>query len=104
MALKEKVIYSPDSPYFSTDINQEYLDIITYRDIPAYAKDVQHTLTVTHQHRPDLLAFDLYNNSSLWWVFAVRNPNTIKDPIWDFISGIRIYLPKQETLTTVLGL
>ena len=103
MALKEKVIYSPDSPYFSTEINQEYLDIMTYRDIPAYAKDVLHTLTMTHQHRPDLLAFDLYNNSSLWWVFAVRNPDVIKDPINDFIEGTVIRIPRQDDIEAGLG-
>jgi hypothetical protein len=100
----EKISYSPDSPYFSTEMSQEYLDILEFRNIPALANDVLHTLTQTHQYRPDLLAYDLYSNPSLWWVFSVRNPNTIKDPVWDFVSGIRLYLPKQETLTSVLGL
>jgi hypothetical protein len=40
----------------------------------------------------------------LWWVFAVRNPNVIKDPIFDFFPGQTIYIPNKNTLTTYLGL
>ena len=57
-----------------------------------------------YQYRPDLLALDLYEDSALWWVFAQRNPNVIKDPIWDFRAGIKIFLPKITTLKTALGI
>ena len=53
---------------------------------------------------PDLLAFDLYGDSSLWWVFAIRNPNAIQDPIYDFQPGVIIYVPQKQNLTTALGL
>jgi len=29
----------------------------------------------------------------LWWVFALRNPDVIKDPIRDFKTGVVIIVP-----------
>ncbi len=96
--------YRQDSPYANTDIIGDYLDILEYRQIPVHQDDVVFTITETYQYRPDLLAYDLYSNANLWWVFIIRNPNTIQDPIWDFRTGLKIYVPKQDVLTTALGI
>jgi hypothetical protein len=40
----------------------------------------------------------------LWWVFSMRNPNIIQDPIFDLTSGIAIYLPKIGTIKSALGI
>ena len=95
--------YPKLSPYYTTPFNGSYLDIFTSRDIPAQADDVQYTVTSQYEYRPDLLAYQLYNNVDLWWVFAVRNANKIKDPIYDLYAGQTIYLPKITTLKKVLG-
>jgi len=60
-------------------------------------------LTATYEHRPDLLAYDLYKDHKLWWVFAVRNRSVIKDPVFDMVAGVKIYLPKASTLQRVIG-
>ena len=96
--------YKPSSPYFETQYNENYLDIMTNRSIPKQADDQYIELNQAYQYRPDLLALDLYEDSALWWVFAQRNPNVIKDPIWDFRAGIKIFLPKITTLKTALGI
>jgi hypothetical protein len=57
-----------------------------------------------YENRPDLLAYDLYGDSRLWWVFAVRNPSVIKDSIYDLVSGVSIYIPKLATLKKDLGI
>jgi hypothetical protein len=57
----------------------------------------------TYQYRPDLLAFDLYDNATLWWVFYQRNPNTLTAPPWDFVANTQIYLPKLSVLRSALG-
>jgi hypothetical protein len=58
-----------------------------------------------YEFRPDLLAYDLYNDSRLWWVFAERNPNKLGyDPYFDLVAGIEIYIPKMGTLAQVLGI
>ena len=96
--------YNRASPYADTPSYGNFLDVMTYRSFPAQADDVHMTLSESYRNRPDLLAFDLYQDSRLWWVFAVRNPNTIKDSIFDFIPGKQIYIPKKQTLTTALGI
>ena len=73
------------------------------RSIPKLVDDISFNITETYNLRPDLLAFDLYGESGLWWVFAQRNPNTLVDPLYDFTTGTKIYLPKQSTLKSVLG-
>ena len=65
--------------------------------------DVLYEIDSVYQYRPDLLSADLYGTSSLWWVFAQRNPNTLVDPLRDFVAGARIYIPKIETLKQDLG-
>jgi len=96
--------YSNSSPYYTTNVKGNYLDIINYRSIPKLAEDIEYEILPQYQYRPDLLAYDLYDDAKLWWVFAVRNPNIIADPIFDMVPGIKIKLPKLETLKKYLGL
>lgn len=97
-------LYSGTSPYFKTDASNGYLDVITFRDIPGETDDILFEVTKNYEYRPDLLAYDLYKDVGLWWVFAVRNKSVIKDPVFDLTAGTRIYLPKITTIKTVLGL
>jgi hypothetical protein len=98
--------YPATSPYYSsTTVNNKFLDVMNYRPIPKYSSDVFFTITQVYEYRPDLLAYDLYNDSRLWWVFAERNPNSLsKDPYFDFVSGLGIYIPKLSTLQQALGI
>jgi alpha-L-fucosidase len=95
--------YSSTSPYFATPYDQFYLGVMVDRPIPKESDDLQFTINLTYQYRPDLLAFDLYGTGALWWVFYQRNPNTLTAPPLDFAVGTTIYLPKQSTLQSVLG-
>ena len=96
--------YSKTSPYYLTDKYGNFLDVLSYRSIPALPDDVTYVIDAVYEHRPDLLAFDLYQDAGLWWVFAVRNPNVIKNPLGDFRSGIAIQIPKKATIVSALGL
>jgi len=95
--------YTSTSPYFTTPYSQFYLDSMVNRPIPRENDDVYFEITQTYQYRPDLLAFDLYQQPTLWWVFYQRNPNTLTAPPWDFEAGQWIYLPKITTLRSALG-
>jgi len=96
--------YNPSSPYGLTSIIDDlYLDILTIRPIPAQADDVLYTVEPQYNHRPDLLAYDLYGNEKLWWVFAQRNMDVISDPVFDLIPGIEIYIPQGPALRESLG-
>jgi hypothetical protein len=95
--------YSSSSPYFETSYTQFYLDVLVDRPIPKESDDNLFIITQTYQYRPDLLAFDLYDDAGLWWVFYQRNPNTLTAPPWDFATGVEIYIPKITTIRNVLG-
>jgi len=97
------VTYSSTSPYYTTQYSQFFLDVMINRPIPKAADDLLFTINLTFQYRPDLLAHDLYGDSTLWWVFYQRNPNTLQKPPLDFSAGTSIYLPKLATLQSVLG-
>jgi hypothetical protein len=98
-------IYSATSPYYNTGVvNNKFLDIMVNRNIPMQPSDIYWEITTVYEYRPDLLAYDLYSDSRLWWVFASRNPNRLKDPYFDFVTGTGIYLPKLDLLKQVLGI
>lgn len=96
--------YSKLSPYYNTKTFGPFLDVLDYRRITKNPLDIRYTIGAVYKYRPDLLAGDLYGNSALWWVFAARNPNVIKDPIFDFYPGQIIYIPTKDNLTVDLGL
>lgn len=97
------VTYNNSSPWSATPQNNLYLELLTIRPVPAEADDITYAIESQYRHRPDLLAFDLYGDPKLWWVFVQRNLSVIKDPIYDFEIGTVIRLPKQSNLQRFLG-
>ena len=85
--------YAPSSPYYGTSQWGIFLDIWTPRTFTMSNSDVLYTIDNFYNQRPDMMAYDLYNNASLWWVFAIRNPAILIDPIFDFTTGTTIYVP-----------
>jgi len=97
--------YSNTSPWKNTKfVNGQYLGTLQIRPVPEEADDVLYEIEPQYTHRPDLLAYDLYGNSKLWWVFAQRNMDVIKDPVFDIEAGTKIYLPKGPALKEMLGI
>lgn len=96
--------YKASSPYYATGVvDNKFLDVMVDRPIPMDASDVLWEITSTYNQRPDLLAYDLYGDPGFWWVFASRNPNRLLDPLFDFVPGTTIYLPKVEAIRQALG-
>lgn len=96
--------YSKTSPYYSTQQFGQFLDVLVPRPIPKNTNDITYVIDSIYQYKPQLLAYDLYNDPTLWWVFASRNPNVLVDPLFDFAAGTTIFLPTKNTLTVALGL
>jgi hypothetical protein len=98
--------YSKHSPYYETqnDATGKYLDQMISRNVPASINDLTYEITSKYNQRPDLLAYDLYGKSELWWVFAERNPNTLVDPVGDFRVGVIISVPDKKTLFSAMGI
>lgn len=96
--------YSASSPWYNTVQNPLYLEIWEPRPVPSELDDFQYTIQPQYNFRPDLLAYDVYGNPKLWWVFMQRNIDIISDPIYDFRAGVTISLPKKSSLFALLGL
>jgi len=87
--------YRSDSMYKNTKIvENKFLDVYQspVPDIADLEVD-EMVLEAKYNQRPDKLAFDLYGNAKLWWVFAEINQDKLVDPIIDFKSGITIKYP-----------
>ena len=46
----------------------------------------------------------MYGDKDLWWVYAQRNIEILKDPVFDFEAGTEIFVPKGPSLKRLLGL
>ncbi len=55
------------------------------------------------ESRPDLLSFQQYGTSRLWWVIALANPDSLKDPIWDLKSGMTVFIPNKDLILVKLA-
>lgn len=95
--------YDTLSPWANTTQNESFLELLTIRPVPAESDDFKYVIENQYKHRPDLLANDLYGSSKLWWVFVQRNMSVLKDPIYDFMPGTTIFLPKKSNLEKYLG-
>lgn len=104
--MSNQTLYPATSPYFNTNIyDGKFLDFMVNRPIPQNPSDMYVVLSEIYQYRPDLLAYDMYGDSKLWWVFAARNPNRLgPDPLFNFKTGVGIYVPTITTLSAFLGI
>jgi hypothetical protein len=96
-------IYKKTSPWYITKQNTLYLELLTLRTIPTSDDDFKYVIENQYRHRPDLLAFDLYQDAKLWWVFAQRNRSILKDPIYDFSPGTTIFCPAKANINAALS-
>ena len=89
--------HQSSSQYFTTPIkNNRYLDVLNLRFISKDPSDLKITIDAKYANRPDLLAYELYQNPNLWWVLVVRNMDTLVDPLDDFREGVEIYAPTAQ--------
>ncbi len=98
-----KVNYRAGSPWAATSQENWYLDNMRYRDIRRDATDELITLESRYQFRPYNLSFDKYGSRDYWWVFMQLNMNVIRDPIYDFVTGIQIFVPTKDRLLASMG-
>ena len=95
--------YAPTSPYYRTSKASGFLGIYEPRSFQSNNDDIEYKIDRWYSERPDLLAHDLYVSAKLWWVFAVRNPDVIKDPVYDFVEGAVIRIPRQDDIEAGIG-
>lgn len=93
------VRYRADSFIKNTDlVDGRFLDVNRLPTFRVSVTDETYVIESEFDQRPDLLAYAVYQNSHLWWVFALRNPDILLDPIRDFTTGTTITLPSEGTI------
>jgi len=97
-------IYSSVSPWSNTLQNQLYLETLVIKPVPAEADDFYYQIESHYTYRPDLLSYDLYGTPKLWWVFVQRNMNVLRDPIFDFVAGQKIFIPKKSNIQKYMSI
>jgi len=90
-------IYKSNSNYHNTKQTYKYLDLYDPKLTIDTLSSVTYEIEVKNKYdrRPDLLAFDLYDDAALWWVIVHYNRDKLKDPINDFRAGITIVVPER---------
>ncbi len=78
--------------------DKKFLDLNTLPKIVQSNGDAVYTIEPDYDERPDVLADKLYGSSELWWVFALRNPDILVDPLEDFTSGKEIFIPSTSAI------
>lgn len=94
--------YSSFSQYSQTPQTSWYLDL--YQDV-GFEEDISDEIYVIepkYKHRPDLLAYDRYNNAALLYIFFLINDD-IFDPIFDMIPGNTIRVPTSSRVQKFFG-
>lgn len=85
--------YSANSPYSQTSLNSQYLDVANLPQVSLDGNEITINLPARYARRPDLMSYELYGTSKLWWVFAAVNPDTVTDPVYDFVEGTTVVVP-----------
>ncbi|GEM_PF-5027871 len=93
--------YKKTSHLSQTAIVNGYTSVYTPPFSPDYTKTNEFTITQKFNKRPDLLAYELYDDAAYWWIFAVYNRNQILDPINDFTLGTKILVPTRNFVSGI---
>ena len=75
----------------STDNKKGYFKYLKYPEIPVDISDVY--IITKIGERLDSLAYQYYNDSSLWWVIVKSNPDKLKRDSFFMPIGIQIRIP-----------
>ena len=90
------VSYKRNSNLRNTPMDVRNLGIYVPALIPNFSQAYEYVITQKYHRRPDLLAYDLYQDSKFWWIFTLFNRNQLVDPINDFVEGITILVPSND--------
>lgn len=96
-------IHRDDSFLKNTGVYDIFLDVNNLPSVPKLPSDDTFIIDAKYANRLDLLAYDTYGSTRLWWIIALRNIDLIKDPTRDATVGLEIYLPSKNTAETLAG-
>jgi hypothetical protein len=95
-------MYGERSFLRQTSINNFYLDV-SKLPIINYTKGDYVIVPPECENRIDLFSYQQFGTSRLWWIIALANADVIRDPIWDFKSGMEVFIPRDSSLLEKLA-
>lgn len=95
-------LYTDKSYLKNTGFRKFFLDVARLPKIDTAVGDYI-TVPVECENRMDLFSYQQYGSSRLWWIIALANADMIKDPIWDFKSGMVVFVPRDSALLEKLA-
>ena len=90
------------SIYKKTSSDDFFLGYYEPIDIPYDTSDYYVEIPTKYDLKPGLMAYDLYGDPQLLWVFSIMNRETINDPLFDFRAGKIIRIPTKTRLNNLL--
>jgi hypothetical protein len=90
-------LYTNKSYLRNTGYRKFFLDVANLPKIDTTKGDYI-VVPMECENRMDLFSYQQYGSSRLWWVIALANADMIKDPIWDFKSGMQVFVPRDSDL------
>ena len=91
-----------NSFYKKTKNDGFYLGLWEEISMPYDSSDYYMVIPTKYHLKPGSLAYELYGDSKLLWVFSVYNRDTINDILFDFTEGKIIRVPTKERLNKLL--
>lgn len=91
------------SPWYETEQTSWYTGIMKPRSIPSHSTDYTLLVDAKYDEKPGLLAYDLFGDQRLFWVFQSMNRDLIVDPIFDLKAGLTITVPTSTRLNAALS-
>lgn len=95
-------LYTDKSYLKNTGFRKFFLDVARLPKVETTVGDYI-TVPVECENRIDLFSYQQYGSSRLWWIIALANADMIKDPIWDFKSGMTVFVPRDAALLEKLA-
>lgn len=84
--------------YKNTNNRGDFLGYFKPVEIPFSNTDIIIKIAKEYEHRPRKLAYELYGQPELYWIFRHFNKEKIQDPIFDLVDGISIVIPEKNRL------
>lgn len=96
------VNFDSKSFYRKTDKSGFYMGYYEPITFTPDKTDYYYVIPTKYDLKPGLLAFELYGDAQLMWVFSVYNRDIIVDPLFDFRAGKIIKIPTRQRLDSLL--
>ena len=92
-------VYSNIQRYKNPKTNTRYYTNVVYPEIVPTANDLY--MYTSYEDRLDLLAYDYYGNSNLYWIISSANPDITRRDSFFIKGGVQIRIPDPNNIDII---